>query len=86
MKTQPAISSAFQVNVVVVGLDNSGKTTIIERLKVWACNQFVLASLDSMALLIGDWFLHYLWVQPTNEQSLEVAPTVGFTVDHVKRG
>jgi hypothetical protein len=24
-----------QVNVIVVGLDNSGKSTVIERLKVW---------------------------------------------------
>ncbi|KAF5834650.1 ARF-like small GTPase [Dunaliella salina] len=48
--------SGKKVNVIVVGLDNSGKTTIIERLK------------------------------PKDEQALEVAPTVGFTVDQVKKG
>lgn len=24
-----------QVNIIIVGLDNAGKTTIVERLKVW---------------------------------------------------
>uniref|UniRef100_A0A7S0S4J2 ADP-ribosylation factor-like protein 6 n=1 Tax=Chlamydomonas leiostraca TaxID=1034604 RepID=A0A7S0S4J2_9CHLO len=45
-----------KVNVVVVGLDNSGKTTIIERLK------------------------------PKDRQAVEVAPTVGFTVDEFSKG
>mmetsp|Transcript_21220 Transcript_21220/g.36145 ORF Transcript_21220/g.36145 Transcript_21220/m.36145 type:complete len:186 (+) Transcript_21220:102-659(+) len=45
-----------KVNVVVVGLDNSGKTTTLERLK------------------------------PKERQAVEVAPTVGFTVDEFQRG
>ncbi|KAK9808658.1 hypothetical protein WJX72_001484 [[Myrmecia] bisecta] len=45
-----------KVNVLVVGLDNSGKTTLIERLK------------------------------PKHAQSAEVAPTVGFSVDQVRKG
>lgn len=45
-----------KVNIIVVGLDNSGKTTIIERLK------------------------------PKERQTIDVAPTVGFTVDEFKRG
>eukprot|EP00201_Polytomella_parva_P021940 CAMPEP_0175046120 /NCGR_PEP_ID=MMETSP0052_2-20121109/4844_1 /TAXON_ID=51329 ORGANISM="Polytomella parva, Strain SAG 63-3" /NCGR_SAMPLE_ID=MMETSP0052_2 /ASSEMBLY_ACC=CAM_ASM_000194 /LENGTH=174 /DNA_ID=CAMNT_0016309811 /DNA_START=102 /DNA_END=626 /DNA_ORIENTATION=+ len=49
-------NSGKKVNVLVVGLDNSGKTTIIERLK------------------------------PSAKQSLEVAPTVGFSVDEFKKG
>lgn len=32
-----AAPPTLQVNVIVVGLDNSGKTTIIERLKVGMC-------------------------------------------------
>ena len=45
-----------RANVLVVGLDNSGKTTIIERLK------------------------------PTRNQSQEVVPTVGFSVDSFSKG
>lgn len=45
-----------KVNVMVVGLDNGGKSTVIERLK------------------------------PVSKQSVEVAPTVGFSVDELQRG
>eukprot|EP00877_Chromochloris_zofingiensis_P013799 jgi/Chrzof1/8673/Cz03g20020.t1 len=45
-----------KANVLVIGLDNSGKTTTIERLK------------------------------PRSKQSIEVAPTVGFSVDEFQRG
>lgn len=45
-----------KVNVLVVGLDNSGKTTIIDRLK------------------------------PQAQRVLDVAPTVGFTVDEFSKG
>lgn len=45
-----------RVKIIVVGLDNSGKTTIIERLK------------------------------PKSRQLIEVAPTVGFTVEEFGYG
>eukprot|EP00879_Flechtneria_rotunda_P020558 GHRR01021631.1.p1 GENE.GHRR01021631.1~~GHRR01021631.1.p1 ORF type:complete len:142 (+),score=36.06 GHRR01021631.1:172-597(+) len=48
--------SGQKVNVLVVGLDNSGKTTTIERLK------------------------------PKSKQTMEVAPTVGFSVEEFQRG
>eukprot|EP00798_Chlamydomonas_sp_ICE-L_P027196 gene27197-2444_t len=45
-----------QVKIIVVGLDNSGKTTVIESLK------------------------------PKQGQNLDVAPTVGFSVDEFSKG
>lgn len=45
-----------RVKIIVVGLDNSGKTTIIERLK------------------------------PKSRQTIDVAPTVGFTVEEFDHG
>lgn len=67
-----------KVNVVVVGLDNSGKTSIIERLKVGG-----LVGLRGLpGLLTFDLHLP----QPKEKQSIEVAPTVGFSVEEFRKG
>lgn len=96
------------MNVIVVGLDNSGKTTIIERLKVGMCagvcacmhtcvhaaNMPVQAYMPppsgNPSVHVSLWpkarTPHHTPAQPKHEQALEVAPTVGFTVDRVKQG
>lgn len=84
----------LQVNVIVVGLDNSGKTTIIERLKVRGADvhptcekrQSLKMQPYKERSLLTDSFSTFASLQPPNEQAQEVAPTVGFTVDHLQRG
>lgn len=81
----------LQVCVLVVGLDNSGKSTVVNCLKVsrhcvaWlvceshqAANKVLL-----LARLRPD---HAYILQPKASQAQEMAPTVGFSVEQVNRG
>lgn len=73
-----------QVNIIIVGLDNAGKTTIVERLKVW------LPVLQSDSAVTQVTLRSPLFccaaAQPKEKQSIEVAATVGFHVDTFKKG
>jgi GTPase SAR1 family protein len=68
----------------VVGLDNAGKTTIIERLKV----RTLSLSEDALSQLQIPKYLPspFLWIQPQEKQTMEVAATVGFHIDQFKKG
>lgn len=86
----------------MVGLDNSGKTTIIERLKVGSgqigAGQSSRLHRNTSSRASGRWrasmvhahtkppVLGPLLPQPKDKQSIEVAPTVGFTVDEFQKG
>jgi len=79
----PCVCDA-QVNVLVVGLDNSGKSTVLERLKVRVrrAHAATCGSVDPR-LTAGP---SHCPLQPQRKQNVEVAPTVGFTVDEFHRG
>lgn len=69
----------LQVCVLVVGLDNSGKSTIVNRLKV----SRGLCNLQAQACQY--YFVRY-HVQPKASQAQDMAPTVGFSVEQIKKG
>ena len=71
----------MQVSIVVVGLDNAGKTTIIERLKVG-----LKYAQGSQYRSPSEGFILRVLSQPKEAQAQEVAATVGFHVDEVKKG
>ena len=67
----------LQLSVLIVGLDNSGKSTILEHLKVRA---------QWRACIHGT--MHptrpHLLLQPRRAQAAELAPTVGFAVEEIR--
>lgn len=91
-----------QVNVLVVGLDNSGKSTTIERLKVRAValpdrcmerdagpHQPTLCAAACFRLRAAQCCSPHhphKRLQPKSKQTIEVAPTVGFSVEEFYRG
>lgn len=85
---------ATQVNVLVVGLDSSGKSTTLERLKVSnVCSHMDYANLwqgsSDQSRLTHNRSSHacHTWsVQPKSQQSVEVVPTVGLSVERFQRG
>jgi ADP-ribosylation factor-like protein 6 len=72
--------SKQQCKIIVVGLDNSGKSTLINHLKPKKVRVFVYTSLLSSSWCQESDHIH------SQSASYEVVPTVGFSEEHFEKG